>query len=84
MLLIALVSTAVGTYGGSPHPLADRYGEPPVSLTSHLDADPYSPQVAALGATLFTDHWLSLEVAGTLLFVAMVAAIVIAGRREQA
>ena len=84
VLLIALISTAVATYGGARPALADRYGEPPVSLTSHLDADPYSPQVAALGATLFTDHWLSLEVAGTLLLVAMVAAIVIAGQRKQA
>ncbi len=41
--------------------------------------------VAALGRVLFTDHLLAVELAGTLLLVATVGAIVIAGgRRESA
>ena len=40
--------------------------------------------VAAVGRTLFTDHLLAVELAGTLLLVATVGAIVIARRREVA
>jgi len=39
------------------------------------------PHVAGLGATLFTDHLLSVELAGALLFVALVGAIAIATPR---
>lgn len=39
------------------------------------------PHVAGLGATLFTDHLLSVELAGALLFVALVGAISIATPR---
>ena len=38
--------------------------------------------VAAIGRTLFSDHLLAVELAGTLLLVATVGAIAIAGRRE--
>jgi NADH-quinone oxidoreductase subunit J len=37
-----------------------------------------SPHVAGLGATLFTDHLLAVEIAGTILFVALVGAAAIA------
>jgi NADH-quinone oxidoreductase subunit J len=36
------------------------------------------PHVAALGETLYTDHLITVELAGTLLFVALVAAVAIA------
>ncbi|MDB5353381.1 MAG: NADH:ubiquinone oxidoreductase subunit 6 [Planctomycetota bacterium] len=39
------------------------------------------PHVAALGATLFTDHLIAVEVAGTLLFIALVGAISMATPR---
>src|SRR5262249_12886266 len=38
--------------------------------------------VSAVGRTLFTDHLLAIELAGTLLLIATVGAIAIAGRRE--
>jgi len=39
--------------------------------------------VSALGRTLFTDYLLPVELAGTLLLVATVGAIAIAGRRGE-
>ncbi len=36
------------------------------------------PHVAGLGATLFTDHLISVEIAGAILFVALVGAVCIA------
>lgn len=39
--------------------------------------------VAGLGKTLFTDHLLAVELAGTLLLVAAIGAIAIAGRRTE-
>jgi NADH-quinone oxidoreductase subunit J len=39
------------------------------------------PHVAGLGGTLFTDHLLSVEVAGVILFVALVAALLFAPPR---
>jgi NADH:ubiquinone oxidoreductase subunit 6 (subunit J) len=40
--------------------------------------------VSAIGRTLFSDHLLAVELGGTLLLVATVGAIAIAGRRERA
>lgn len=45
-------------------------------------ARPPAHNVAALGRTLFTDYFLAVELGGTLLLVATVGAIAIAGRRE--
>ncbi len=42
------------------------------------DADPTIPHVAGLGATMFTDHLITVELSGILLFVALVGAIAIA------
>ncbi|WP_020472624.1 NADH-quinone oxidoreductase subunit J [Zavarzinella formosa] len=42
-----------------------------------------SANIAALGRVLFTDHLLAVELAGTLLLVATVGAIVIAGGRRE-
>ncbi|HEX8202870.1 MAG TPA: NADH-quinone oxidoreductase subunit J [Isosphaeraceae bacterium] len=39
------------------------------------------PHVAGLGGTLFTDHLLSVEVVGAILFVALVGALIIAAPR---
>ena len=46
------------------------------------DTTPGAPHVSPLGRSLFAEHWLSIELAGTLLFVAMVGAIVIVARRS--
>jgi len=74
-------------------------GEPAVrvTLSEHSvakpvpdrDRSPYPPRqlpaanVSALGRSLFTDHLLAVELAGTLLLVATIGAILIAGRRER-
>ena len=81
VLIVALVSTIIAVYREAPD-LAGRPEQPTVS--AYLDPQPDSPHVASLGTALFADHWLSLEVAGTLLLVAMVAAIAIAARRDRA
>ena len=44
--------------------------------------EPPPPHVAALGATLFSDHLISVEVAGVILFVALVGALAIATPRR--
>jgi NADH-quinone oxidoreductase subunit J len=84
VLLIALVSATVSTYRGESPALTPTPGGAGVTNTALLDDAPDSPQVAKLGATLFAEHWVSLEVAGTMLLVAMVGTIVIAARRERA
>jgi NADH-quinone oxidoreductase subunit J len=43
--------------------------------------DPAAPHVAALGGTLYTDHIIAAEVAGVILFVALVGAAAIATPR---
>jgi NADH-quinone oxidoreductase subunit J len=52
----------------------------PTALLGPADASA-APHVAGLGATLFTDHLLTVELAGALLFVALVAAISMATPR---
>jgi NADH:ubiquinone oxidoreductase subunit 6 (subunit J) len=57
-------------------------GTPPNVITAagaHLPA----ANVAGLGRSLFTDYLLPVELAGTLLLVASIGAIVIAGRRTE-
>ena len=52
----------------------------------HKPGDPATPaqgNVAALGRSLFTDYLLPVELGGTLLLVATVGAIAIAGRRTE-
>lgn len=80
VLLMALVSATVATYRGPSPALSVVPGAADVSDASSLDTAPDSQQVAALGRALLVDHWLSLEVAGTMLLVAMVGAIVISAR----
>ena len=82
VLLIALVSATVETYRGESPALKPLPGGGSVSKTALLDDAPDSPQVAKLGAALFAEHWVSLEVAGTMLLVAMVGTIMIAARRK--
>jgi NADH-quinone oxidoreductase subunit J len=84
LLLIALVSATVATYRGESATLAPIPRGGGVSATALLDDAPDSPQVANLGTALFAEHWVSLEVAGTMLLVAMVGTIAIAARRERA
>jgi NADH-quinone oxidoreductase subunit J len=81
-LLAILLTTILATYHGDPPMLQPVAGEAPGVLPAeYLDSNPAAPHVAALGRALFTEHWLSLELAGTLLLVAMVGAIVIAAKR---
>ncbi len=84
VLATVLLSTALASYRGVTPPLAPSPAAVAVSQTATLNPAQDAPQVAGLGAALFTEHWLSLEVAGTILLVAMVGAIVIAARREGA
>jgi NADH-quinone oxidoreductase subunit J len=83
VLLIALVSATVATYRGASPALSPVAGEADVSDASFLDVAPDSPQVAGLGRALLIDHWLSLEVAGTMLLVSLVGAILISARSMQ-
>lgn len=82
VFLIALVWTTVATYRGESPVLKPVPGGGDVSSTALLDETPDSPQVAKLGAALFAEHWVSLEVAGTMLLVAMVGTIVIVAQRK--
>ena len=62
-----------------------------MSLSDHgavrpIDGGPNrlpAANVSALGRTLFSDHLLAVELAGTLLLVATVGAIAIAGTRRE-
>ncbi len=83
VLLIALVSTSLSAYRGDSPALSPSPDVTPVapSLLLHDSAD--NPHVASLGTALFTHHWVSLEIAGTLLLVAMVGAILISSRRAR-
>jgi NADH-quinone oxidoreductase subunit J len=73
---------------------AIRDGRPPVNgvtLSAHgqveaLEGAPRqlpAANVAAVGRTLFSDHLLAVELAGTLLLIATVGAIAIAGTRRE-
>jgi NADH:ubiquinone oxidoreductase subunit 6 (subunit J) len=65
-------------------PLSDFSGAKPNQLPSvdeHGRARMPADNVAALGKSLFTDYLVSVELAATLLLVATIGAIVIAGRR---
>jgi NADH-quinone oxidoreductase subunit J len=42
------------------------------------------PNVAGLGEALYTDHLITVELAGTLLFVALIAAVVITSPKRPA
>jgi NADH-quinone oxidoreductase subunit J len=81
-LLGALTYATLETYGGlrttgiEPQP-----GNEPVTLTARLAGKNH---VGRLGAVLFTEHLVSVEVGGTLLLVSLVGAIVIAARRDTA
>jgi NADH-quinone oxidoreductase subunit J len=81
--------------GGLRRLKAMREGAPAfddVTLSEHgavrpIDGGPNrlpAANVSALGRTLFSDHLLAVELAGTLLLVATVGAIAIAGTRREA
>jgi NADH-quinone oxidoreductase subunit J len=82
-VLLAILGLAIiSTYCGPPPLLQPEPARAPVILKAERwDYRPGVPHVAPLGRALFTEHWLSIEIAGTLLLVAMVGAIVIAARR---
>jgi NADH-quinone oxidoreductase subunit J len=84
VLATVLISAALGSYRGATAPLVPSPATVAVSQTAALNPAQDAPQVAGLGAAIYTEHWLSLEVAGTILLVAMVGAIVIAARKERA
>ena len=75
VLLAILVLGVVASYGGD---LVLGTGGPVVHAARL--PDPAQPQTSSLGAALFTEQWFSVEVAGTLLLVAMVGAIVISSQ----
>ncbi len=53
-------------------------------VASARNADIFSPQhVATLGSHLFSTHLIAVEVAGTLLLVALVGAIAIVGQHKR-
>lgn len=81
--LVAIIMTVVmATYHGERAPLQPRPdAAAEATLGDHWDPRPGAPHVAPLGRVLFTEHWLSIELAGTLLLVATVGAIVIAAKR---
>jgi NADH:ubiquinone oxidoreductase subunit 6 (subunit J) len=79
---------AYGSLQPSGHlPLSDFSGLPPNLPKIPRDGrgQPSMParNVAALGQSLFTDYLLAVELAGTLLLVATIGAIAIAGRRPE-
>lgn len=57
-------------------------GEPKVAETQQLEEDRFT--VAKLGAAFYTRYLLAIEIAGTLLLVATIGAVVIAQREPQA
>jgi NADH-quinone oxidoreductase subunit J len=70
----APLSTFSGPLPGTAVP-RDQFGKPVERLPA--------ANVAGLGKTLFTDYLLAVELAGTLLLVATIGAIAIAGRRPE-
>jgi len=65
---------------GYSHLSSDQRGAQPSRISERPRSMP-SQNVAYLGLTLFTDYLLPVELGGTLLLVAAIGAIVIAGRR---
>ena len=43
--------------------------------------DAFKPHVAGIGESFYTDHLISVELAGTLLFVALIGALAIATQK---
>ena len=50
----------------------------PTSLARPTRTRAEKPNVAGLGETLYTDHLMTVELAGALLFVALIGAVAIA------
>jgi NADH:ubiquinone oxidoreductase subunit 6 (subunit J) len=81
LALIADKGAQVRNEAGSLRP----HESEPLSEFSAPPADVETPEnVAPLGRTLFTDFLIPVELAGTLLLVATIGAIAIAGRRREA
>jgi NADH:ubiquinone oxidoreductase subunit 6 (subunit J) len=86
----AVLRDAQGGLVASPsRPLSAASGTPPSAMPERT-ADGKRPverlpaaNVAGLGRALFTDYLLAVELAGTLLLVATIGAIAIAGRRTE-
>jgi NADH:ubiquinone oxidoreductase subunit 6 (subunit J) len=74
---------------GVNHPLSGFSGPRPNLPVSEIPVDSHgkpalpAANVAALGKALFTDYVLAVELAGTLLLVATIGALAIAGRRPE-
>jgi NADH:ubiquinone oxidoreductase subunit 6 (subunit J) len=81
LVVIAEKGSQVRNEAGSLRP----HESEPMSEFSAPPADAETPEnVAPLGRTLFTDFLIPVELAGTLLLVAAIGAIAIAGRRREA
>jgi len=83
-LLALVMLVAVSSYGGSPSLWPDRKALPDQSEIAAMSSRPGAAHVAPLGRALYAVHWLSVELAGTLLLVALVAAVLIVGTRRHA
>jgi NADH:ubiquinone oxidoreductase subunit 6 (subunit J) len=88
--MLALVKQVRGSWGDLPPDPAmprSRGSIPAVKQPTPRDVQGRSPMpaenVAALGQSLFSDYLLAVELAGLLLTVATIGAIVIAGRHER-
>jgi NADH-quinone oxidoreductase subunit J len=66
----------------SPHGLA-RHPDAPRHPADIPPRNLPNANIAALGRTLFTDHLLAIELGGTLLLIATIGAIAIAGTRKE-
>lgn len=75
---VLLATLALGVLASHGSPFTPGSGAP-VTGTATLPG-PSQSQTSSLGAALFTEQWFSIELAGTLLLVAMVAAIVISSQ----
>jgi NADH-quinone oxidoreductase subunit J len=76
--LISTEHLATGTYAKNSRQVADVLARASRPTSQLAVKRTMKPHVAALGETLFSDHLISVELAGTLLFVALVGALVIA------
>ncbi len=75
-LLVALLGAAARYRPAGPY-----VPKPQQQYVSSVAAIEQKPHTAGLGALLFSEHVVTIEVVGTLLLVAMVGAVVIAARR---
>ncbi len=80
LTLLFLLAALLGATAGY-RPTGPFVPKPGQEYVSDVAAIGTKPHTAGLGGLLFSEHVLTIEIVGTLLLVAMVAAVVIAARR---